>query len=143
MNRALVTLVDVHDLREETGQVRRHKIVKSAQLLREDGRRIKRIRPANDGSLTPRMNFWQAGGQIGGVLIFKDGALDGLNFPIDYTYLQGISGPFKSVELLQVAANYTIPKTKYVTIGLSYTSGRNLDTFERQKIYKATLGLKY
>ena len=75
--------------------------------------------------------------------MFKDGMLDGLSFPIDYTYLYGVSGPYKSVELLQVAANYTLPKTKYVTIGLSYTSGRNLDTFELQKIYKATLGLKY
>jgi hypothetical protein len=39
--------------------------------------------------------------------------------------------------------NYTLPKTKYVTVGLSYTSGRNLDTFELQKVYKASLGLKY
>jgi hypothetical protein len=100
-------------------------------------------RDANDKSLTSGQNFWHAGGQVGGVLMFKDGTFNGLSFPIDYTYLYGLSGPYKSVELLQVAANYTLPKTKYITVGLSYTSGRNLDTFEMQKLYKASLGVKY
>ncbi|MDF0492273.1 hypothetical protein [Bradyrhizobium yuanmingense] len=100
-------------------------------------------RDANDRSLTSGKNFWHAGGQVGGVLMFKDGTFTGLSFPIDYTYLYGLSGPYKSVELLQVAANYTLPRTKYITVGLSYTSGRNLDTFEMQKLYKASLGIKY
>lgn len=100
-------------------------------------------RNANDGSLTSGKNFWHAGVQLGGVLMVKEGTFNGLSFPIDYTYLYGLSGPYKSVELLQVAANYTFPKTKYITVGLSYTSGRNLDTFEQQKLYKASLGVKY
>jgi hypothetical protein len=101
------------------------------------------VHSANDGTLSSSKSFWHVGAQLGGVLMFKDGTLSGLSFPIDYTYFYGVSGPYKSVELLQIAANYTLPKTKYVTIGLSYTSGRNLDTFELQKVYKASLGLKY
>jgi hypothetical protein len=103
------------------------------------------LHSSNDGVLNSGNNFVQGGAQVGGVLSVKDAQSPfvGLSFPLDYTYFRGISGPYKSVELLQVGINYTLPKTKYVTVGLSYTTGRNLDTFEQQKVYKASLGLKY
>jgi hypothetical protein len=83
--------------------------------------------------------------EIGGGLFVNDDSspLKGLSIPVSYTSLYGFSGPYKSVELFQGAINYTFPKTKYVTVGLSYMSDRNLETFEAQKVYKASLGLKY
>jgi hypothetical protein len=103
------------------------------------------VHSSNDGVLNSGQNFFRGGIQVGGVLSVKDtqSPFVGLSFPLDYTYFRGVSGPYKSLELLQVGINYTLPKTKYVTVGVSYTTGRNLDTFEQQKVYKASLGLKY
>ena len=102
-------------------------------------------RPANDKSLTSASSFTQGGTELGVTYFVNDdnSPLKGLSIPITYTGLYGFSGPYKSVELFTGAITYTLPKTKYVTVGLSYTSGRNLDTFELQKVYKASLGLKY
>jgi hypothetical protein len=66
-----------------------------------------------------------------------------LSFPIDYTNLYGLSGQYKGIELFTVGANYTFPKTKYVTVEFTYTDGRNVDTFVLQKIYKFSLGVRY
>jgi hypothetical protein len=100
---------------------------------------------ANDNSLTANSNFVQGGTELGFTLFVNDDSSPfmGLSVPVSYTSLYGFSGPYKSVELFQAAINYTFPKTKYVTVGLSYMSGRNLETFEAQKVYKASLGLKY
>lgn len=46
------------------------------------------------------------------------------------------------MKALDMGALGYIP-TKYVTVGLSYTDGRNLDTFEKQQVYKLSLGVKY
>jgi hypothetical protein len=103
------------------------------------------VNSGSDPTLSVSNNFAQGGVQMGGALFNKDetSMLNGVSIPIDYTNLRGLSGPLKSIHLLQTALNYTFPKTKYITVGLSYTSGRNLDTFEQQKLYKASLGLKY
>jgi hypothetical protein len=102
-------------------------------------------KPANDKSLTSKSSFTQGGTELGVTYFVNDDGslLKGLSIPITYTGLYGFSGPYKSVELFTGTISYTLPKTKYVTVGLSYTSGRNLDTFELQKVYKASLGLKY
>ena len=103
------------------------------------------VRSAYDKSLTAGNSFMLGGIQIGGSVFVKDenSKLNGLSFPLDYTTLYGFSDPYKAIELLQVGVNYAVPKTKYVTVGLSYTKGNNLDTFEQQKVYKASLGVKY
>jgi hypothetical protein len=95
--------------------------------------------------LGPAANFSQGGVELGASLFDKQESslLNGLTFPVTYTYLNGFSGPYKAVHLFQAQANYVLPKTKYVSISLSYLNGRNLDTFQQQKVYKASLGLKY
>jgi hypothetical protein len=95
--------------------------------------------------LGPAANFAQGGVELGASLFDKQDSspFNGLTFPVTYTYLNGFSGPYKAVQSFQAQANYVLPKTKYVTIGLSYLTGRNLDTFQQQKVYKASLGLKY
>jgi len=67
----------------------------------------------------------------------------GISLPISYTYYYGFVGEYRAVPHFEVGINYNLPKTKYVTIGLSHTSGRDLDTFEKVRIYKFSLGLKY
>ena len=98
-----------------------------------------------DLTLANSTNFVQGGVQVGGALFDKDESsmLNGISIPIDYTYLRGFSGAFTSVRQFTAAINYTLPKTKYVTVGISYSNGRNLDTFEAQQVYKVSLGLKY
>jgi hypothetical protein len=103
------------------------------------------VRPSNDNSLAPAGTFVNAGTELGLALFVNDddSPFNGISIPITYTILHGFSGPYKTVDLLQVAINYTLPKTKYVTVGLSYNVGRNLDTFEDQKVYKVSLGYKF
>ena len=102
-------------------------------------------RTTSDATLALTNNFAQAGVQLGGSLFNTDetSIFNGLSFPIQYTNLYGFSGQYREIHLFSAAVNYTLPKTKYVSIGLSYLDGRNLDTFENQKVYKASLGVKY
>ena len=101
--------------------------------------------PSKNPAFLLTNNYVQGGVQVGGSVFSTDpdSMFNGVSFPISYTYLEGLSGQFKTVHLFQAAANYTLPKTKYITIGLSYVNGRNLDTFEQQQVYKASLGIKY
>jgi hypothetical protein len=90
-------------------------------------------------------NFMLAGPQLGASFFDDlDGSLlNGVSIPIDYTYLHSFSGGLGGIRLLDIAANYALPKTKYVSIGFSYTNGKNLDSYQIQNIYKLTLGIKY
>jgi hypothetical protein len=103
----------------------------------------------NDPGLHPTLvangAYSFAGFRIGGSLFdAKEGSiLNGLSLPVDYAFLEGFSGNRDSLRLFTASLNYTFPKTKYLSIGVTYTDGNNLDTFERQKLLKATLGLKY
>ena len=86
------------------------------------------------------------GGRPGGIAITDtdpNSFFNGVSIPIDYTNLYGFTGQYKSVSQFSAAINYTFPKTKYITIGVSYVDGRDLNTFEMQKLYKVTLGVKY
>lgn len=95
-------------------------------------------RPANDNSITTRKSFAQGGTELGTTFSVKDdnSSFNGVSVPISYTALYGFSGPYRSLGLFQAAINYTL-------LGLSYTLGNNLDTFEQQKVYKASIGVKY
>ena len=102
-------------------------------------------RPTTDPTLALTNNFTQAGAQ-GGIAITDtdpNSFFNGVSIPIDYTNLYGFTGQYKSVSQFSAAINYTFPKTKYITIGVSYVDGRDLNTFEMQKLYKVTLGVKY
>ncbi len=102
-------------------------------------------RPTTDPTLARTNNFAQGGTEIGASIFNKDdnSIFNGFSIPVDYTYLYGFTGQYKTIQQVTVAINYTLPKTKYVTIGFSYTDGRNVDTFQMQNIYKLTLGVKY
>jgi hypothetical protein len=102
-------------------------------------------RPTTDPTLALTNKFTQAGAQ-GGIAITDtdpNSFFNGVSIPIDYTNLYGFTGQYKSVSQFSAAINYTFPKTKYITIGVSYVDGRDLNTFEMQKLYKVTLGVKY
>ena len=95
-------------------------------------------------TLAQTNTFVQAGFTVGGSLFATDSSwLKGFSLPVEYTYLRGFAGQYKDIRLLQASLNYTLPQIKYVTIGVSYTNGRDLDTFVMQNIYKVSLGLKY
>jgi hypothetical protein len=103
------------------------------------------VRPTTDATLAKTNNFVQGGIQLGTSVFCEDetSIFNGLSIPIAYTNLDGFSGQYRSIQLFSAAINYTVPKTKYITVGLSYTTGRNVDTFEQQQVYKASLGAKF
>jgi hypothetical protein len=102
-------------------------------------------RRTTDPTLALTNNFTQAGVQTGVAITDTDpnSFFNGVSIPVDYTNLYGFTGQYKGISLISAAINYTFPKTKYITIGLSYVDGRDINTFEKQKLYKVTLGVKY
>jgi hypothetical protein len=103
------------------------------------------VKSTADPTLAKTNSFVQGGVQVGGAVFDNDqnSVLNGVSIPIEYTNLYGFSGQYKAIQLFTAAINYTLPKTKYITIGASYATGRNVDTFEQQQVYKVQFGVKY
>jgi hypothetical protein len=98
----------------------------------------------NDDTLADTNTFSQGGGEISALISVDDDGgspFKGFSIPVTYTYLYGFAGQYKAVPHFAVGLSYSL--AKYVSLGLSHTWGRNLDTFEKQSLYKLTLGVKY
>lgn len=98
--------------------------------------------PGTDATLTDR-TFTQAGAYIRATLSSDDAdsPFNGFSIPLTYTYLYGFVGSYKAIQQFTAGVDYAL--TKYVSVKLSHTSGRNPDTFEKQSLYQMSLGLKY
>jgi hypothetical protein len=99
---------------------------------------------SNDATLAMTDTFTQGGGQVG-TTFFADpsSSLNGFSIPINYTYLYGFSGQYSAIPNFQAGINYAFPPDKTINVGLSVVSGRDLDTFEKQRLYKLSFGVKY
>ena len=98
--------------------------------------------PGTDTTLTDS-TFTQAGVSASYTLSSDDSTspFNGFSLPITYAYLYGFVGNYKAVQQLTIEVDYAL--TKFVSISASNTSGRNPDTFEKQNLYKLSLGVKY
>ena len=98
--------------------------------------------PGTDTTLTDQ-TFTQVGTALTATLSSddSDSPFNGFSVPLTYTYLYGFVGNYKAIQQFTAGVNYAL--TKYVSIKASHTSGRNTDTFEKQSLYKLSLGLKY
>lgn len=99
--------------------------------------------PGTDATLASS-TFTQGGTAIAFTLASDDddtSPFKGFSVPISYTYLYGFVGDYRAIQQFTAGVNYAL--TKYVSVKTSYTSGRNVDTFEKQSLYKMSIGLKY
>jgi hypothetical protein len=87
-------------------------------------------------------DFARGGGRIELALFGVWDSLQDFSFNSSYEYLQVWVGAFKSITRWENTLSYTLPDQENWSIQLKYIDGRNLDTFEREKLVMLGVGFK-
>ncbi len=66
----------------------------------------------------------------------------GINTSYDYQRAYGDS-PISDIELFSATVSYTLPKTQFWSVQLTYADGRDLNTLQKQQLLTLGVGLKY
>lgn len=100
----------------------------------------------SDGELAAADDYFAVGGIVDVRVRLPDvRPLENLTLSASFDHLQFVAGGLRrsNANRIETALSYAPPDYPYLALSLRYANGEDMDTFQREELYKLVLGLRF